>query len=199
MLGEAGEFGAGGGVAEGLAAAFAPGVEGHAEALAQLVFPLAEAGGVVRGVEAGDFDEPEAGGAFADLAVLEFALEPFFPFPTAGVGAEVGGGEQDDEEGGGTQGAVAADFPVVEVEDAGAVEEDFDVASEEGPEVAFELGVEGGDDAVGVVAVGVGEEDVGVGGGRRGGRGGVLRVRHGARAWWKAGVMSRRERVGAAA
>ena len=182
VLGEAGEFGAGGGIFESLAAALAPGVEGHAEALAQVVFPLAEEVGVVRGVEAGDFDEPQAGGAGADLAVFQFALEPFLPFPAAGVGAEVGGGEQDDEEGGGAQGAVAADFPVVEVEDVGAVEEDLDVAAEEGPEVAFELGMEGADDAVDVVAVGVGEEDVGVGGGGGGRLGGrLLRISHDSR------------------
>src|SRR6185436_40281 len=97
-----------------------------------------------------------------DLAAFEFALDPFLPLPATGVAGEIRGGEEDDEEARGAEGAVTADLPVIEVANVGAVEEEFDVPLKEPLEVAFELVVQGGDDVADVVAVRVGEEDVGV-------------------------------------
>ena len=91
VIGDAREFRTGGGVLQRFAPAFAPGVEGDTEALAEFVFPLPEPLDIARCVEPRDFDEPQAGRADADLAAFEFALEPFLPLPAAGVAGEIRG------------------------------------------------------------------------------------------------------------
>jgi hypothetical protein len=55
---------------------------------------------------------------------------------------------------------MAADLPVVEVADVGAVTENLDAPLEQALEVGFELVAQPGDDVTHIIAVRVGDEDV---------------------------------------